>query len=143
MFFENTTKKIGTIIFCLGLLLGAIGLLIALGNVIFMATAESTTGYVADVQVREWHSTTSTRNRSTHHDVTMKVEYTVDGVLYDKVFKVGNHSANEGKPITVYYKGSNPNKAITGKEANPINAFSVFVILLIGVLVFVKGTEET
>lgn len=143
MFFENTEKKIGTIIFFLGLLLGVLGLLIALGNVIFMATAESTTGYVADVQVREWHSTTSTRNRSTHHDVTMKVEYTVDGVLYDKVFKVGNHSANEGKPITVYYKESNPNKAITGKEANPINVFSVFVILLIGVLVFLKGTEQS
>lgn len=143
MFFNNTTKKIGTIIFCLGLLLCVINLVVALGNVIFMATAEPTTGYVADVQVREWHSTTSTRNRSTHHDVTMTVEYTVDGVLYQKIFKVGNHSANEGKPITVYYKESNPDKAVTGKEANPIDGFTIFIIMLVGVLVFLKGTEQS
>lgn len=55
----------------LGNLLCVINLVVALGNVIFMTTAEPTTGYVADVQVREWHSTTSTRNGSTHHDVTM------------------------------------------------------------------------
>ena len=53
--------------------------------------------------------------RSTHHDVTMTVEYTVDGVLYQKVFKVGN----------------------------PIDGFTIFIIMLVGVLVFLKGTEQS
>ena len=141
--FSNNTKRVGAIVFGIGLLMCIFNLVLYLSNVIFMATTEQTTGYVKDVQVWETHNNTSPRNKSVHHDVAMTVEYTVDGVVYDTSFMVGNHSAIEGSAITVYYKKSNPEKASTGKEAFAIDGFVCFVFLLLGGLVFLEGMKES
>ncbi|MBE5865929.1 MAG: DUF3592 domain-containing protein [Lachnospiraceae bacterium] len=142
MLFSNSTKKLGAIILGLGILMLVFNLVMVLWSAIFIATSEVTTGYVKDVQVWETHNNTSSRNRSVHHDTFMTIEYTVDDVVYEKSFKVGNSSANEGRPITVYYKKSNPEKASTGKEAITVDGFVIFLTIFFGGLIYLKGTEQ-
>ena len=139
----NQLKKVGVLVLGAGVFMLVFNLLMLFGSAMVMVTSETTTGYVKDVQVREWHSgSAGSRNRSVHHDTTMLIEYTVDDVVYEKAFQVGNASANEGRPITVYYNKNNPSKAHTGKEAITINGFAIFLTLFFGGLIYLKGTEQ-
>ena len=142
MLFSNSTKKLGAVVLGVGILMLVFNLVMVLWSSIFKATSEVTTGYVKDVQVWETHNNTRPRNRSVSHDTYMTIEYTVDDVVYEKNFKVGNASANEGRPITVYYKKSNPENASTGKEAITVDGFVIFLTLFFGTLIYLKGTEQ-
>ena len=142
MLFSNGTKKLGAIVLGAGLLMLVFNLVMLLWSSIFMATSEVTTGYVKDVQVWERHNNNSSRNRSVYHDTFMTIEYVVDDVVYEKSFRVGNASANEGRPITIYYKKSNPANASTGKEAITVDGFVIFLVLFFGILIYLKGTEQ-
>lgn len=142
MLFNNSLKKFGAIVLGVGLLMLVFNLVMVLRSNMFMATSESTTGYVKDVESRVVHNNNSSRNRSVQRTTVMTIEYAVDGVVYEKSFKVGNASANEGTPITVYYKKGNPENASTGKEAITVDGFVIFLVLFFGVLIYLKGTEE-
>ena len=85
-------------------------------NMIFIAGAEKTTGYVADVESWTRHPNNSSRSRTVTRNHVLTVAYKVDGVEYTTVFNSGSSVVSQGKSITVYYKKKNPKKAVTEVE---------------------------
>lgn len=84
-------------------------------NLIFIAGAKETVGLVKNVESWARHGG-SGRNRTVTKNHVMTVEYTVNDVVYTSTFNSGEEVVSEGRPVTVYYKEKNPNKALTNVE---------------------------
>ncbi|MBO5386883.1 MAG: DUF3592 domain-containing protein [Lachnospiraceae bacterium] len=110
-------------------------------NMIFMAGAEETTGYVVDLQTRETTSK-SRRNTITTKNHVISVEYTVDDQVYTRVFNSGSFGISEGRRVTVYYKENNPSKAIADIEMEKELDFVYPVMLGVGILFLFADKKE-
>ena len=110
-------------------------------NMIFMAGAEETTGYVVDLQTRETH-TRGTRNSFTTKSHVISVEYTVDDQVYTRVFNSGSFGISEGRRVTVYYKEKNPSKAVADIEMEKELDFVYPVMLGVGILFLLADKKE-
>ncbi len=110
-------------------------------NMIFMAGAEETTGYVVDLQTRETH-TKSRRNSFTIKNHVISVEYTVNDQVYTRVFNSGSFGISEGRRVTVYYKEKNPSKAVADIEMEKELDFVYPVMLGVGILFLFADKKE-
>ncbi|MBQ9934515.1 MAG: DUF3592 domain-containing protein [Lachnospiraceae bacterium] len=110
-------------------------------NMIFMAGAEETTGYVVDLQTRETTSK-SRRNTITTKNHVISVEYTVDDQVYTRVFNSGSFGISEGRRVTVYYKEKNPSKAVADIEMEKELDFVYPVMLGVGILFLFADKKE-
>lgn len=138
----NLKKNIFSIVL---IAIGGIACLIFVGikakNMIFMAEAEETTGYVVDLQTRETH-TKSRRNNFTTKNHVISVEYTVDDQVYTRVFNSGSFGISEGRRVTVYYKEKNPEKAVADIEMETELDFVYPVMLGVGILFLFADKKE-
>ncbi|MBR3834486.1 MAG: DUF3592 domain-containing protein [Lachnospiraceae bacterium] len=138
----NLKKNIFSIVL---IVVGGIVCLFHLGvkakNMIFMAGAEETTGYVVDLQTRETH-TRGTRNSFTTKSHVISVEYTVDEQVYTRTFNSGSFGISEGRRVTVYYKEKNPSKAVADIEMEKELDFVYPVMLGVGILFLFADKKE-
>lgn len=84
-------------------------------DLFFIAGAKKTVGLVRNVESWTRHGG-SGRNRTVTTNHVMTVEYTVNDVVYTSTFNSGEEVVSEGRPVTVYYKEKNPEKAVTNVE---------------------------
>lgn len=110
--------KNGNKIFSIFLMLvGGIVCLLFIGgkikDAIYIIGTQETTGYVTNVERLTQHHNNSSRNRMVTTTYVMTVAYDVNGEEYSVVFNSGSSVVSEGKTVKVYYKESNPQKAIT------------------------------
>lgn len=128
------------------ILMGGVVCLFHLGgkvkNMIFIAGAEKTTGYVTNVESWTRNSGNSSRNRSMTRNHVLTVTYNVDDVEYTTTFYSGEEVVSQGKPVTVYYKKANPGKAVTEVQQEMNIPYMYPLMLGLGILFLFTGKSK-
>lgn len=111
-------------------------------NMIFMAGAEKTTGYVKNMERWTQHYNNHSRNRTKVTKHILEIEYCVNDKVYTKTFYSGTFGISEGKKVAVYYKKKNPGKAVTELETKIELNYIYPLMVGLGILFLVADKDK-